>query len=93
MISNSGKNISLILYDEYLKELTSETFEDIYTLNFFLQTIPKNFGQKKTLLIYSKSENSSANENPTTKESNQVHTGNSIQLLIAEDENSHFISE
>jgi len=93
MITNSRKIINLTLYDECLKELTRETFEDIYTLNFFLQTIPKNFGQKKTLLIYSKSENFSTNENPSTETSNQGQTGNNIQLLIAEDENSYFINE
>ena len=79
MISNSGKDTSLKLYDETLKELANETFEDIYTLNFYLQTIPRNFGQKKTLLIYSKSK--------------QRQGGTNIQLLIAEDENSYFISE
>ncbi len=92
-ISNSGGIIDLILYDECLKELARETFEDIYTLNFFLQTIPKNFGQKKTLLIYSKLENFSTNENPSSKTSNQGQTFNNIQLLIAEDENSYFINE
>ena len=82
MISNSGKDISLKLYDETLKELANETFEDIYTLNFYLQTIPRNFGQKKTLLIYIKSENSK-----------QRQGGANIHLSIAEDENSYFISE
>jgi hypothetical protein len=82
MISNSGKDISLKLYDETLKELANETFEDVYTLNFYLQTIPRNFGQKKTLLIYTKSENS-----------NQRQDGANIHLSIAEDENSYFISE
>ena len=50
LISNSGKLTSLKLYDECLKELASETFEDIYTLNFFLQTIPKNYGEKKNVI-------------------------------------------
>lgn len=93
MISNSGKLTSLKLYDECLKELARETFEDIYTLNFFLQTIPKNFGQKKTLLIYSKSGKSYTNDKSCTEESNQGQTGDTIQLLIAEEENSYFINE
>ncbi|HKR74117.1 MAG TPA: hypothetical protein VJR94_08400 [Candidatus Nitrosocosmicus sp.] len=93
MISNSGKFTSLKLYDESLKELARETFEDIYTLNFFLQTIPKNFGQKKTLLIYRKSGKSYTNDNPYTEESNQEKTGDTIQLSIAEEENSYFINE
>ena len=52
MITKSRERIDLKLYDENLKKLTDEIFEDIYTLNFFLQTIPKTFGQDKTLLIF-----------------------------------------
>ena len=92
-ISNSGKLTNLKLYDDCLKELASETFEDIYTLNFFLQTIPRNFGQKKTLIIYDKSGKSSVNNNPSDKDLNQRQTGDNIQLLIAEDENSYFVNE
>ena len=52
MITKTREGINLKLYDENLKNLTNEIFEDIYTLNFFLQTIPKTFGQDKTLLIF-----------------------------------------
>ena len=93
MISNSGKDTRLKLYDETLKELANETFEDIYTLNFYLQTIPRNFGQKKTLLIYSRPEKFSSDEGSPTKNSDQRPSENNIQLLIAEDENSYFISD
>ena len=93
MISNSGKDTRLKLYDETLKELANETFEDIYTLNFYLQTIPRNFGQKKTLLIYSRTEKFSSDEGSPTKNSDQRPSENNIQLLIAEDENSYFISD
>jgi hypothetical protein len=93
VISNSGKDVSLKLYDETLKELSNETFADIYTLNFYLQTIPRNFGQKKTLLIYNKSE-VYPNENSSAKNSNQRRRSeNNIRLSIAEDENSYFINE
>jgi hypothetical protein len=93
MISNSGKDVTLKLYDETLKELSNETFADIYTLNFYLQTIPRNFGQKKTLLIYNKSEEGYSNENSSDKNTNQRRGENNIQLSIAEDENSYFINE
>lgn len=93
MISNSGNGMCLKLYDETLKELVNETFEDIYTLNFYLQTIPKNFGQKKTLLIYSKPEIITSNKNSFTENANQCHGKNNIQLYIAEDENSYFVSD
>ena len=93
LISNSGKLTSIKLYDECLKELASETFEDIYTLNFFLQTIPKNYGEKKTLLIYNKPGKLATNDNPSTEESSRVQTGDNIQLLIADEENSYFINE
>jgi len=93
MISNSGKEVTLKLYDESLKELSNETFADIYTLNFYLQTIPKNFGQNKTLLIYNRSVNVYSNENSSAKNSNQRLGENNIQLSIAEDENSYFINE
>jgi hypothetical protein len=93
MISNSGKDVTLKLYDETLKELSNETFADIYTLNFYLQTIPRNFGQKKTLLIYNKSEEGYSNENSSAKNTNQRRGENNIQLSIAEDENSYFINE
>ena len=93
MISNSGKDVTLKLYDESLKELLNETFGDIYTLNFYLQTIPKNFGQKKTLLIYNRLVNVYSNENSSAKNLNQQPGENNIQLSIAEDENSYFINE
>ena len=93
MISNSGKEVTLKLYDETLKELSKETFADIYTLNFYLQTIPRNFGQKKTLLIYNRSEEDCSDENSSAKNRNQRRGENNIRLSIAEDENSYFINE
>ncbi len=94
MISNTGKDMNLKLYDENLKELTNETFEDVYTLNFYLQTIPKKFGQEKTLLIYNKQENSTTDKRSSHSDDLVVgQTPNNIQLLIAEDENSYFIKE
>lgn len=92
MISNSGKDVTLKLYDETLKEISNETFADIYTLNFYLQTIPRNFGQKKTLLIYNRSEEVYSSDN-SSKNSNQRRGENNIRLSIAEDENSYFINE
>lgn len=94
MIFNTGKDINLKLYDENLKELSYETFEDIYTLNFYLQTLPKKFGQKKTLLIYSKEKNTSTHERSSYSEGTKIaRTPDNIRLIIAEDENSYFIEE
>ena len=47
LISNSGKLTSIKLYDECLKELASETFEDIYTLNFFFANDTKKIMERK----------------------------------------------
>lgn len=94
MIFNTGKDINLKLYDENLKELMYETFGDIYTLNFYLQTLPKKFGQKKTLLIYIKEKNTSTHERSSySDDTKSGRTPDNIQLVIAEDENSYFIEE
>ncbi|MDQ2684978.1 MAG: hypothetical protein M3Y25_03920 [Thermoproteota archaeon] len=94
MIFKNGKDINLKLYDEDLKELMYETFGDIYTLNFYLQTLPKKFGQKKTLLIYSKEKNTSTQERSSYSDDTKIaQTPDNIQLIIAEDENSYFIEE
>lgn len=94
MIFKNGKDINLKLYDEDLKELMYETFGDIYTLNFYLQTLPKKFGQKKTLLVYSKEKNTSTQERSSYSDDTKIaQTPDNIQLIIAEDENSYFIEE
>ena len=66
--------VNLTLYDDKLNLLESQSFEDIYTLNFYLQTLPRKYNIKKGLLVvHSKNENS-------------------VDMIMAEDENSFFIS-
>jgi hypothetical protein len=41
----------LILYDMELNVLEEESFDDVPSLNFFLQTLPRKYGIKRTLLV------------------------------------------
>jgi hypothetical protein len=51
--------VNLTLYDDKLNLLESQSFEDIYTLNFYLQTLPRKYNIKKGLLVvHNKNENS-----------------------------------
>jgi hypothetical protein len=73
-IIKSENEIQLSLYDDNLNLLESDSYVDNYTLNFYLQTLPKKYNIKKALLI--------------------IHdkNKNSVEMLIAYDENSLFIS-
>ncbi|WP_144728888.1 hypothetical protein [Candidatus Nitrosocosmicus arcticus] len=93
MITKTRERINLKLYDENLKILTNEIFEDIYTLNFFLQTIPKTFGQDKTLLIFNDLEKTSNVGDLSDKEADLEDYDHNVKLLLAKDENSYFIQE
>ena len=93
MITKSRERIDLKLYDENLKKLTDEIFEDIYTLNFFLQTIPKTFGQDKTLLIFNDLERTNSVLDLPDKDANLEGYDHNVKLLLAKDENSYFIEE
>ncbi|HKX96811.1 MAG TPA: hypothetical protein VJL78_03150 [Candidatus Nitrosocosmicus sp.] len=93
MITKTRERINLKLYDENLKNLTNEIFEDIYTLNFFLQTIPKTFGQAKTLLIFNDLEKTSSVLDLSDKDINLEGYNHNVKLLLAKDENSYFIQE
>jgi hypothetical protein len=93
MITKTRERINLKLYDENLKNLANEIFEDIYTLNFFLQTIPKTFGQEKTLLIFNDLEKTNNIVDPSNKGANLEGEYNNVRLLLAKDENSYFIQE
>jgi hypothetical protein len=93
MITKTRERINLKLYDENLKNLTNEIFEDIYTLNFFLQTIPKTFGQDKTLLIFNDLERTNSDLDLPYKDANLEGYGHNVKLLLAKDENSDFIDE
>ncbi len=91
MITKTRERIDLKLYDENLKNLTNEIFDDIYTLNFFLQTIPKTFGQDKTLLIFNNLERTKSVLDLPDKGANLEGYDHDVKLLLAKDENSYFI--
>ena len=70
---STDDKVNLTLYDDNLNLLESQSFEDIYTLNFYLQTLPRKYNIKKGLLVvHNKNENS-------------------VDMIMAEDENSFFI--
>lgn len=93
LITKTREKIVLDLYDENLKNLIQESFKDIYTLNFFLQTIPKKFNQDKTLLILNNLEKTKSNRNLSDIESVPGVDCYNVKLLVANDENSYFIQE
>ncbi len=93
MITKTRERIILKLYDENLKTLTTEIFEDVYTLNFFLQTIPKTFDQVKTLLIFNDLEKTNISVDLSDKEAKLEDYDHNVKLLLAKDENSYFIQE
>jgi hypothetical protein len=93
MITKTRERIILKLYDENLKNLVTEIFEDVYTLNFFLQTIPKTFGQVKTLLIFNDLEKSNIIVDRSDKEEDLEGYDHNVKLILANDENSYFIEE
>jgi hypothetical protein len=41
----------LVLYDMELNALEEESFDDVPSLNFFLQTLPRKYDIKRTLLV------------------------------------------
>ena len=50
-IIKKENKVSLVFCDKDLKVLEEESFEDVYSLNFFLQTLPRKYDVEKTLLI------------------------------------------
>ncbi len=83
LITKSKKQVTLNLFDEHLKNIAEEKFQDVYTLNLFLQMIPRKYKIEKTLIIFNDLEN--------ITDSDQNINKKNIQLLLAEDENSYFI--
>ncbi len=92
LITKSKRQIHLKLFDERLKELTEEEFEDIYTLNFFMQTIPKNYNTTKTLIIFNDLEKISHNAENNLNDGLKNQDSN-IKLILADEENTYFINE
>ncbi len=92
LITKDKDYVNLELYDNNLKVLAKESFSDLYTLNFFLQTIPKRYKENKTLLIYNNLENLNFNINNNIIENQNLYQKiQNIKLILAEDENSYFI--
>jgi hypothetical protein len=83
LITKNKKQVNLKLFDEHLKEIIEEEFLDIYTLNFFLQTIPKKYNIIKTLIIFNDLEKLNYN--------NDYNNKNITELILAEEENAYFI--
>ena len=50
-IVKRNDELSLKLYDDDLNLLEDESFSDVFSLNFFLQTLPRKYHISKTLLI------------------------------------------
>lgn len=91
LITITREKINLNIYDENLHSLDEQYFDDIETLNFFLQTIPRKFTDSKTLLIVNNLENINIPlENSSKSIPFEINQKN-IKLVIAKDENSYFI--
>jgi hypothetical protein len=59
-IVKTEKEIVFTFYDEDFNILEYESFQDVYTLNFFLQTLPRKYNniEKSLLIIHDKKSNS-----------------------------------
>jgi hypothetical protein len=88
LVTKNKENVNLKLFDEHLKEIIEEEFQDIFTLNFYLQTIPKKYNIIKTLIIFFDLEKLNYNAD----NNKQHYNNNSIKLILAEDENAYFIN-
>jgi hypothetical protein len=51
LIEKSSAGLKLSLFDDSLALIESESFADLYTLNFHLQTLAKKHGIEKGLLV------------------------------------------
>ena len=51
LVEKSSAGLKLSLFSESLALIESESFADLYTLNFHLQTLAKKHGIEKGLLV------------------------------------------
>ena len=51
LIEKSSKGLKLSLYSDSLSLVESESFDDLYTLNFHLQTLARKHRIEKGLLV------------------------------------------
>jgi hypothetical protein len=68
-----GNEFTSHLYDEDLNLIESKGFSDNYTMNFYLQTLPRKFNTTKILIVV------------------EDRRRNTVDMLVAKDENSLFI--
>jgi len=73
-VEKSEAGLKLILYDDNLHVMESDSFDDKYALNFHLQTLVKKCKIERSLMV--------------------VHDKikNSVDISIAQDENSFFVN-
>ena len=50
-VEKSPGKVHLTLYDASLKVLESEDFQDLYTLNFHLQTLGTKYKMRESLIV------------------------------------------
>lgn len=50
-IVKQRNQVALVFYDQCLNILEEQSFADISSLNFFLQTLPRKHNVKRTLLV------------------------------------------
>jgi hypothetical protein len=50
-ITRQDEDLSFRLYDQDLNLIETESFSDVFSLNFYLQTLPRKYGIERTLLI------------------------------------------
>jgi hypothetical protein len=51
LIEKSSVGLKLSVYSESLALVESDSFDDSYTLNFYLQALAKRYGIQKSLLV------------------------------------------
>lgn len=51
LVEKSSDSLRLSIYDENLVSLETESFKDLYTLNFHLQALAKKHGIEKSILV------------------------------------------
>ena len=51
LVEKSSDSLRLSIYDENLVSLETESFKDLYILNFHLQALAKKHGIEKSILV------------------------------------------
>ncbi len=69
LVEKSSKGLKLNLYNDSLAIIESESFDDLYTLNFHLQTLAKKHGIEKGLLVVHDKDRNSVNLSITQEDS------------------------